>query len=82
MSVEKVSVSLDKEMLAQTRERVGRRGISGYVNDALRRQLRRDVLAELLAEMRELNGPVSKEAMEEVRLLWPSPEDDLPHRPA
>jgi Arc/MetJ family transcription regulator len=64
MSVEKVSVSLDKEMLAQTRERVGRRGISGYVNDALRRQLRRDVLAELLAEMRELNGPVSKEAME------------------
>ena len=77
MPVEKVSISLDSDVLAQTRERVGGRGVSAYVNEAVRRQLRRDALQEVLAEMRETNGPVSNEAMEEVRRLWPSPDDGV-----
>lgn len=83
MPVEKVSMSLDAEVLAQARERVGGRGVSAYVNAAVRRQLRRDALAEVLAEMREANGPVSDHTMEEVRRLWPSPVDDeVAPRPA
>jgi Arc/MetJ family transcription regulator len=82
MPVEKVSMSLDAEVLAQTRERVGGRGVSAYVNEAVRRQLRRDALAEVLAEMREANGPVRDDAMEEVRRLWPGPDDEVARQPA
>ena len=45
MPVEKVSVSLEQEVVTATRERVGGRGLSAYVNEAVRRQLRRDALA-------------------------------------
>ncbi len=82
MPVAKVSMSLDAEVLAQTRERVGGRGLSAYVNEAVRRQLRRDALSELLAEMREANGPVNDDAMEEVRRLWPGPVDEVASRSA
>ncbi|MGH3262936.1 MAG: hypothetical protein ACRDNS_13160, partial [Trebonia sp.] len=71
MTVAKVSMSLDAEVLAQTRERVGGRGVSSYVNEAIRRQLRRDALSDLLAQMRAENGPVADEQMKEVRRLWP-----------
>ncbi len=76
MAVEKVSVSLDTDVLAETRKRVGGRGLSAYLNDALRRQLRRDALSDLLAEMRQANGPVPQDRMEEVRRLWPAPGDE------
>lgn len=82
MAVEKVSVSLDAKVLAETRGRVERRGLSAYVNDAVRRQLRRDALSDLLAQMRETNGPVPEEQMEEVRRLWPAPGDEVVSRPA
>ncbi len=81
MPVEKVSMSLDAEVLAQTRRRVGGRGVSAYVNQAVRRQLRRDALAEVLAEMREANGPVN-DVMEEVRRLWPGRDDEAGRQPA
>lgn len=82
MTVEKVSISLDAEVLAETRERVGRRGLSAYVTDAVRRQLRRDALSNLLAGMREVNGSVPDDQMEEVRRLWPAPVDEAGHRRA
>lgn len=82
MTVAKVSMSLDTEVLAQTRERVGGRGVSSYVNEAVRRQLRRDSLADLLADMRAANGPVADERMEEVRRLWPGAHDEVASRQA
>jgi len=75
MPVEKVSVSLEQEVVTATRERVGGRGLSAYVNEAVRRQLRRDALAELLAELRAEHGPVPADRMEEVRRLWPAQGD-------
>ncbi len=82
MTIAKVSMSLDADVLAQARERVGGRGVSAYVNEAVRRQLRRDALADLLVEMRAVNGPVADERMEEVRRLWPGPDDEVASRPA
>ncbi|MHB2021966.1 MAG: hypothetical protein ACYCO3_01345 [Mycobacteriales bacterium] len=82
MTVAKVSMSLDAEVLAQARERVGGRGVSSYVNEAVRRQLRRDALSDLLAEMRAANGPVADERMEEVRRLWPGTHDEVASRQA
>lgn len=70
----KVSLSIDEDVLAEARARAGRRELSSYVNEALRRQLQRDRLAELLAEMETESGPVPDEVMKEARRLWRGPD--------
>lgn len=72
VAVSKVSLSIDEDVLAEARERAGRRELSSYVNEALRRQLQRDRLADLLAEMDAESGPVPDDVMEEARQLWRS----------
>ncbi len=73
MATAKTSLTLDKALLAAARELVGRRGLSRYVNRALRRQLQRDRLAGLLDELEQEAGPIGPQVMEEVRRLWPAP---------
>lgn len=63
-------MSIDEDVLAEARERAGRRELSSYVNDALRRQLQHDRIADLLAEMEDEAGPIPDELMEEARELW------------
>jgi Arc/MetJ family transcription regulator len=70
MAVSKVSLSIDEQVLAEARDRAGRRELSSYVTDALRRQLQHDRLGELLAAMDAASGPVPDELMEEARQLW------------
>jgi Arc/MetJ family transcription regulator len=74
MATEKVSLTLDEELVAEAREAVGSRGLSSYVNRALRHQLQHDRLAGLLAELEQEHGPVEPGAIEEVRRAWPAPE--------
>jgi Arc/MetJ family transcription regulator len=73
MAVSKVSLSIDDDVLSEARERVGRRGLSSYVTNALRRQLQHDRLGELLAEMEAESGPIPEDLMEEARQLWRGP---------
>ncbi len=73
MAVGKVSLSIDEDLLAEARGRAGRRELSSYVNEALRRQLQRDRLTELLAEMEAESGPIPDDVMEEARRLWRGP---------
>ncbi len=73
VTVSKVSLSIDEDVLAEARARAGRRELSSYVNEALRRQLQRDRLAELLAEMEAESGPIPDAVMEEARRLWRGP---------
>ena len=75
MRTEKVSLTLEEELLAEAREAVGARGLSGYVNRALRHQLQHDRLATLLAEYEKEAGPIDPKIMEEVRQQWPAPEE-------
>ena len=82
MAVSKVSLSIDEDVLAEARARAGRRELSSYVNDALRRQLQRDRLADLLAEMDEESGPIPDDVMEEARQLWRSAPASKPRRSA
>ncbi len=70
MAVSKVSLSIDEEVLAEARDRAGRRELSSYVTDALRHQLQHDRLGELLAAMDAASGPVPDDLMEEARRLW------------
>lgn len=80
MNVSKVSLSIEESVLAQVRERAGRRELSSYVTDALRRQLQHDRLRDLLAEMEAEAGPVPAELMEEARRLWRGPAADKQRR--
>ncbi len=73
MAVSKVSLSIEEEVLGEARERAGRRELSSYVTDALRRQLQHDRLGELLVAMEAESGPVAEKLMEEARQLWPGP---------
>jgi hypothetical protein len=80
MATEKVSLTLEEDLLAEARETVGARGLSGYVNRALRQQLQHDRLAGLLAELEKETGPIDPEVMEEVRRAWPAPGEKAPKR--
>lgn len=73
MATEKVSLTLEEELVAEAREAVGIRGLSSYVNRALRHQLQRDRLAGLLAELEQEHGPIAEEVIEEARRAWPAP---------
>jgi Arc/MetJ family transcription regulator len=68
--VSKVSLSIDEDVLSEARDRAGHRELSSYVNDALRRQLQRDRLGELLAEMDASSGRVPDDVMEQARKPW------------
>ncbi len=70
MAVSKVSLSIDETVLAEARDRVGRRELSSYVTAALQRQLQHDRLADLLAAMEAESGPIPDDLLEEARNLW------------
>jgi hypothetical protein len=80
MATEKVSLSLDEKLVAEAREIVGARGLSGYVNLALSHQLQHDRLSGLLAEFVQEHGPIDPQMMEEVRQEWLEPEKKTTRR--
>jgi hypothetical protein len=58
-----VSVTLTAGTLQAIRERVGKRGLSAYLEKAAQRQIERDDLAELVAAFDEVHGPADPEAV-------------------
>jgi hypothetical protein len=79
MSAEKVSLTLDKELVAEAREIAGSR-LSRYLNRALRNQLQHDRIAGLLADLEREKGPIDSQVMTEVRAEWPDPARQQPSR--
>ena len=75
MGTEKVSLTLDGQLLAEARSAVGGRGLSGYINRALGYQLQHDRLTGYLAELEKEHGPIDTQVLEEVRRAWPAPEE-------
>ena len=80
MRTEKVSLTLETELLAEARDVARARGLSRYVNQALRHQLQHDRLAGLLTELEEEKGPIEPEVIEEVRRAWPAPGEKTAKR--
>lgn len=70
-ATEKLSVTVPEGLSAQIRERAGRGHVSAYVTHALLRQLERDRLGDLVAELEEIHGPVSDEEAAAARAEWP-----------
>jgi hypothetical protein len=58
-----ISVTLTAGTLRAIRERVGKRGVSAYLETAAQRQIERDLLDELVADLDEANGPADPEAV-------------------
>lgn len=66
----KVSVSLPAPLVERIKEKVGSRGVSRYVAQALEHEERREALREWLADQDRAHGPIPDEVMQEVRLQW------------
>ncbi|MFT4166226.1 MAG: hypothetical protein QM650_13385 [Microlunatus sp.] len=60
---EKVSLTIEADVLHRVRERVEPGKVSAYATMALRRQLERDGLQDLIAELVEVNGPLDSDAV-------------------
>ena len=80
MRTEKVSLTLDKELLGEAREVAGGRALSRYLNRALRNQLQHDRLTGLLAALELEHGPIDPQVMAEVRGAWPAPGEQSSSR--
>ena len=73
MPVEKVSLSLDAELVARARRVAGHRGLSALVNDAIRIKLQHERLRAVLAAMDAEFGPVPAKELDRARATWPQP---------
>jgi hypothetical protein len=58
-----ISVTLTTGTLQAIRERVGKRGVSAYLEKAAQRQIERDNLDELIADFDRVNGPADPQAV-------------------
>jgi hypothetical protein len=66
----KVSVTLPASLVERIKTRVGERGVSRYVAQALEAEERREALRAWLTEQDAEYGPLSHDAMEQVRREW------------
>ena len=62
-----ISVTLTAGTLHAIRARVGKRGVSAYLEMAAQRQIERDHLDELLADFERVNGPADPSAVSDKR---------------
>lgn len=69
--VEKVSVSLPRELTEAIRARTGAGGFSRYVTDAVQERFQHDQLGDLLDELEAEHGRVPEEIRRQTRRLWP-----------
>ena len=74
-----VSVSFHSSVISSVRERVGRRGVSPYVEAAVRRQIERDNLAALIRANEDIHGPLTPEEIAQARqeMLGHAPREDV-----
>lgn len=74
-----VSVSFHASVITSVRERVGPRGVSGYVEAAVRRQIEQDDLRELIEANERIHGPLTAEEIEAARveLFGPTTHDEV-----
>ncbi|MFJ6431179.1 hypothetical protein [Streptomyces sp. NPDC091416] len=64
---ENISVSMPSDLVSELRSRTGRRGLSGYVTEAVRHQLAMDGLAEIVASHEEEHGALTEREIEAAR---------------
>ncbi len=72
MRYTKISVTLAPEVEAELRRVAGARGMSAFVNEAVRQRLQASRLRNMLDEMAVESGPIPEDVRREVDgLMWP-----------
>jgi len=75
VAVRKWSISIEESLAQRVEGRIGSRGLSAYVAQALQNELDRDDerrrVREYLDELDEEFGPLSEEEIEAARAEWP-----------
>jgi hypothetical protein len=74
--VRKVSVSMPEELAEAVRTRTGAGGFSRYVTDAVEREIRHDLLGDLVDEFEAKYGPIPQELLDEAEREWPDFEEE------
>ena len=72
MPVRKWSVSVEEKLAARVEDRVGDRGLSGFVAQAVEHELERDLLNDYLTDLDAEFGSVPAAAIEQYDQQWPS----------
>jgi len=67
---EKLSVSVPSELARSVRQRVGPRGLSGFVARAMQHELEREQLGAFLEELDRELGPIPRAALKQARKAW------------
>ena len=70
MATTRITISLDAELLAELKSRVGPGEVSSYVVEAVRARLRKDPILELLDTLDELYGPLTDEEIAQGEREW------------
>lgn len=72
MSTVKVSASLDSDAVVEAKSRVGERGLSRFLNEALAMRLQWERLADLEHELEAEFGPIPEAARRKLETMeWP-----------
>lgn len=74
MATRKLSVTVDEELVVEMQGRVGARGVSGFVTRAVRHELERGELADLLTELHTELGPPDEAMMTDAKALFDAVE--------
>jgi hypothetical protein len=69
--IEKLSISIPRDLAKSVRRRAGARGVSAFAARAMRRELERENLGDYLEELNRELGPVPEELLDEARAAWP-----------
>ena len=65
MGTRKISVTVEEDLVDALQGRVGTRGVSGFVTRAIRHELEREELGDLLADLEAQLGPPDEELVAE-----------------
>jgi hypothetical protein len=74
--VRKVSVSMPEALAEAVRARTGAGGFSRYVTEAVDREIRHDLLGDLIEELEAAHGPVPQKLLDEAASEWPDFETE------
>ena len=73
MATAKFSTTLNPDHVREAKARVGERGFSRYLDEALARKLQHDRLADLEAELSAIHGPIPDDVQRRVDdAPWPT----------
>ncbi|HEY7627841.1 MAG TPA: hypothetical protein VH761_12265 [Ilumatobacteraceae bacterium] len=77
MPAQRITITIDEDVLTELKTRVGPGEVSAYVVEALRARLQKDPIMELLDKLDEMYGPLSEEELAEGERWWNEMDERL-----